>query len=214
MTPRTLAVALASLVGLMVPASPVVASTIAYSETFTGSGTFGSLGAFTNATVTLTGVGDTTNVLGTPGNADITLAPGAATVTVSTLSGFATFTDTIIVVTTNPIAPLGEADFIDNTLPFVTIAGTVNTSLFNYDLKTLIGPIVNSQTSVGATGMNYGTSVGDLSLTSITASTETFRAFIPASVPEPASVVMLTTGLAGVGLAVYRTRSRRQAAGA
>lgn len=214
MTPRTLAAALASLAVMMALASPAMASAIAYSETFTGSGTLGTLGAFTDATVTLTGVGDTSNVLGTPGNADITLAPGAATVTVSTLSGSATFTDTILVVTTNPIAPLGEADFIDNTLPFVTIAGTVNTSLFDYDLKTLIGPIVNSANSIGATGMDYGTSVGDLSFTSITASTETFRAFIPASVPEPASVVMLATGLAGVGLAVSRTRSRRRPADA
>jgi hypothetical protein len=209
MMPRTLAVGFASLVGLTLCASPAIASSIAYSETFTGSGSLGSLGAFTNATVTLTGVADTTNVLGTPGNADITLASGAATVTVSTLSGTATFTDTIEVVTTNPISPLGEADFIDTTLPFVTIAGTVNTSLFDYDVKTLIGPIVNSQTTVGATGMNYGTSVGNLTLTSITASTETFRAYVPATVPEPASVIMIIASLAGVGLAINRTQSRR-----
>jgi hypothetical protein len=193
---------------------PVSASSIAYSETFTGSGTLGSLGSFTNATVTLLGVGDTSNVLGTAGNADITLAAGAATVTVSSLPSSATFTDTILVVTTNPISPLGEADFIDNTLPFVTIAGTVNSSLFNYDLKTLIGPIVNTQNSIGATGKDYATSVGNLSFTSISASTETFRAFIPTAVPEPTGVIMLATGLAGAGLAMYGARRRRQGVGA
>jgi hypothetical protein len=206
--------AFASLLCFSALSCPVSASLIAYSETFTGSGTLGSLGSFTNATVTLLGVGDTNNVLGTAGNADITLAAGAATVTVSSLPGSATFTDTILVVTTNPISPLGEADFIDNTLPFVTIAGTVNSSLFNYDLKTLIGPIVNTQNSIGATGMDYATSVGNLSFTSISASTETFRAFIPAAVPEPTGVIMLAIGLAGAGLAMYGTRWRRQAVGA
>ena len=201
-------ISLAALLAATALAVPSSASPIAYSETFTGSGSLGSLGSFTGATVTLTGIADTNDVLGTPGNANITLAVGAATVTVSSLSGSATFTDSIVVVTTNPISPLGEADFIDTTLPFVTIAGTVNTALFNYDLKTLIGPIVNSANSVGATGTNFATSVGDLNLTSITASTETFRAFVPASVPEPASLAMVAIGLAGVGLATYRTRSQ------
>jgi hypothetical protein len=125
MMPLKHSAALACLLCLSALSYPVSASSIAYSETFTGSGTLGSLGSFTNATVTLLGVGDTNNVLGTAGNADITLAAGAATVSVSSLPGCATFTDTILVVTTNPISPLGEADFIDNTLPFVTIAGTV-----------------------------------------------------------------------------------------
>jgi hypothetical protein len=38
------------------------AGSITYTETFTASGTLGSLGSFTNAQVTITGAGDTANV--------------------------------------------------------------------------------------------------------------------------------------------------------
>lgn len=172
-----------ALVGLIsVPLAE--ADGIVVTDTTIGSGVLDGTG-FINALVTLTLVGNTTNVTGTA----IFELPGTATVSVGGV-GSDTFTDNIRVVVNQTFADGGFSDF---TNPAAAIIFTSNPAFATYSLTSSIGPLSGSS-ALGLPSLD-STVHGTFNLKS--AGTSTFAA----TVAEPSSLLMLGISLlALVGL--------------
>jgi hypothetical protein len=205
--------------------TPVQAGPITYQMSSTASGKIGAI-SFADALVTLTGTGDTANIVPISGFAAFA-EPLTTTVTIQGV-GTATITDpteilsTVIslVPTTGfpdlPYVLFGRTD-LPPALDSITGIGAVgNTALLGYNLSTSIGPIT---TTPGGIGFNplcgtsghdpcLGTTLGTLSFTSQISSTSqgTFTA-TTAPVPEPASLMLIGTGI--ITLVGGRFRRRR-----
>jgi hypothetical protein len=176
------------------------ASPISYSLTTTASGTLGGT-SFTNALLTVTLTGDTANV--TPGPVpftDVLENPGIATVSVS---GFATatFTDSIVIVSTlNDVALLGGGPAV-LLLDYTTDTGILlqtGSTFSTYDLRGPLGPL--SGTGGVASGSHvtpiFPTTAGNLTWAiGQPLGTSTFTAV---ATPEPGTLVFLGSGLAAV----------------
>jgi PEP-CTERM motif len=164
------------------------ASLITYTETDTASGSLGGT-PFTDALVTIVFTGDTADVTG--GGGVFFNEVGTVTVTVAGL-GTATFTDSMEINANQSIIP-SFVGIGDNTVAG-TILGTESAGLSSYDLMTSIGPV--SGIAVLNPGHHtFNTTSGDFTLTSDVAGTSIFTA--DATVPEPSSVFLLGSGLAG-----------------
>jgi hypothetical protein len=171
--------------------APAHAIPITYTVAGTATGALGA-SAFTNALVTVALVGDTSFV---------GLNSGSATVTVAGV-GTAVFTDTIVV-TDNPGNPSAQiADVALNRLIF----GTNAPAFATYDLRGPIGPI-SGMALINAFAI-FPTTLGNFDMASVFGNTSTFTATTSASVPEPASVVLLGIGL--LAARVRHGRTRRQ----
>ena len=176
-------------VGFGAPAAH--ADGIVVTETTMASGSLDGT-AFTDALVTLTVIGNTTNVTG---GVPIFHLPGTATVSVAGV-GTDTFTDNIQAVVNQTIQAAGISDIsIDGAILF-----TFNSGFSTYDLTTSIGPLS------GASEFNlteFPTVGGTFNFTSVGDSTFTAKV----ATPEPGSLLMLSTGLLGLtGLAFCRKR--------
>jgi len=188
---HTILVLLAAVAVLFCGARQANADGITYTESGTASGTIGAA-SFTNALVTITFVGDTSNVtsLG-PG----LFINGVETVTASgSINGVGafTFTDSLAAFvnqfgTSGPTAGISDLTVND-------ILDTINSSVFaTYDLTTAIGPVTG--TSLLNPGSSYGTSDGNLTFSEMSANS-TFTA--TTAVPEPSSLLLLGVAFAGL----------------
>jgi PEP-CTERM motif len=197
--------------GAISAATPSVASPITYTETVTGaSGCLGAVMAgvcpggdsFTNATVTLTMMNDTSHVSGSP---PLLFNVETSTPLTLNVTGFPTetFTDTTQAqVNQNTSAVSPNAGFGDNGVGRA-ILSTMNALFQTYGLN---GPIDLSGPAEFNAGVAFPTTDGLFFLNTITGSA-TFMATPVPTVPEPASLALLLVGFAGLGWIEYRRKS-------
>lgn len=163
------------------------AGSITYTEQAVASGTIGDT-PFTDALVTLTAVGDTSNVTGGGGFFTNDIGANVVTVNIQGVGTF-TFTDDVYIFDNQGA---GAAGFASNTAGG-SILDTFDPAFTTYDLTTSIGPITNS--SFIRPDLFYGTTGGSLNLQ--TAGNSTFTAVTGTGVPEPATLSLLGIGLIG-----------------
>ncbi len=176
---------------------------VTYTITTSGSGSLGSQ-VFTNAPLSLSFVGDTANVVNVQPNVFYN-SLGRATVTIVGL-GTATFTGPIAVYSYQPGAAVGffngsSFSSRDNTLGILNLTSS---AFVRYDLMTSFGPAAGSGfTSFTTAG--FATDRGAFVLPP--PGSGTFTASLSA-VPEPGSIVMLSTGAFGLIRYGWRRRHR------
>jgi hypothetical protein len=205
---KRISVIFLGLLSLFMISAPAVAIPITYTETGIGSGYFSV--PFSDRVITITGVGDTTNV--------ITLAPAPCclqttnylnllTINIEVSGiGSGTLTDNLAGVfsTQQQQPPINGAGFEDVQLAGV-IMFTISPSLSGYDLTTAIGPATG--TSFVFSGIDFPTTFAFFALTSI--GDTTFTAVT--ATPLPAALPLFATGLGALGLLGWR-RKRKNAA--
>ena len=174
------------------------AGAITYTATTTGSGSLGGTN-FSNALITITGTGDTSDVQ-EGSSSKIFLVPISASVTVAGI-GSGTFTDEMRAVVNQSVLVAGISNLTKNRF----VLGPNNPAFSAYDLKSSIGPLSGS--SAFNSGFAFPTTAGNFIITS--SSTASFTPSTVSIVPEPSSFALL--GIGGLGLAVGAYRRRRVA---
>jgi hypothetical protein len=213
---KAIAVAAIASVTQVAAADPIV-----YTETGLASGLIGGT-SFTNALVTITLTGDTSNIgpATLPLCASCLMNPGNSTVSIAGI-GLATVTDKTAVLSTvtatsfgadYPLLPyvvIGVFDLFPALDDIIGMGFQGNGALLGFDLKSSIGPIAGSPGGIGYDPCCViHTSRGNLSFASNFASTGvgTFTATL-APVPEPETYVLMMAGLGVVGLMARRRRA-------
>jgi hypothetical protein len=175
---------------------------ITYTEFATVSGTLNGVSFPSGEVLTLTGTGDTTNVVNVISNVFVNIVTTASfTLSVSVGGvGSGTFTDTISVF----VSQSNSAGFNDQDVISIILETLSNTAFASYALSTSIGPITG--TSGINSGASFPTTAGALVLTS-SAGNATWAS----TVPLPTALPLFATGLGALGLLGWR-RKRKAAA--
>jgi hypothetical protein len=176
------------------------AGPITYTQTFTASGTLGTQ-SFTDAMVTITGTGDTANIVASGANYFNSVT---ATVTIAGI-GTANITDSMFA---ECRVGFKESGFTDESIFPGDGIYTAN-SLFSSDqLANVIDPPVSGNTVNQPSILNHGigTDQGTLTFTS-DGTTSTFGSTFSTAAPEPASLTLV--GMGAVGLFGYGWRRPR-----
>jgi hypothetical protein len=185
---------------ILTATKPAAADLITYTESFTGSGTLNGQ-AFNNATIVLTGTGDTADIQNFGpfySNDQIAMS---ITIGVSTV----TFNDTFNVFVNQSQGSFG---FQDNNVD----QEFTNINSPSFDSYNLGGPLA-AVVVAGGPGYDsfytYGTSGGSLKFTSASGPTTVSAAPATTSTPEPSSLAI--AGVGGLGMGYWLLRRRRNA---
>lgn len=189
------------------------AEPITYTLTTTATGTLGA-STFTDASVTVTLTGNTSNIAFGPSPLNVFLVnPGSATINISGL-GTSTFTDSIEILSSFDTLVFGGKSAVviaqlDN--PAGTsvsgIAVEEGTAFFGYSLQGPFGPISGTGGAASGPANIFPTSAGNLQYTiqPPILGPSTFTATV---VPEPTGMMLLGMGLLGlIGLHLRRIRA-------
>lgn len=183
---------LAALVVLLCVATQANADgVLTYTESDTATGSIGGT-SFTGALVTITFVGHTANVTGSPGFFQNIVGTGTVTI-----AGIGTFAFTPSTTPTDVFD--NQVTQVAGIASFLSILDTVAPAFATYDLTTPIGPI--SGPALTNLGIAFDTTDGPFILNSV-GSNSTFTA----TTPEPGSLFLLLFGTFLAGLLTVRRR--------
>jgi hypothetical protein len=197
---------LASILGATKPAA---ADLITYTESFTGSGTLNGF-TFTNATVVLSGTGDTSDIAAFGSTLFIN---DAITMTANIGLATVTFSDTFsLFVNQAPFMQLPVIGFQDNNGNIEGELASANSSSFgSYNLGGPLAPVTASSGPGVDTIDTYSTNRGSLTFTGGTGPVTVSALSAPTAVPEPSSLAIAMIGGVCVGCYTRRTWRKRAA---
>jgi hypothetical protein len=186
-------------------ASSVIALAGPITYTFTGSvtGTLGST-TFSNAALTATLLGDTTNALPDGGGGFVNdIGAGLASISIAGV-GSGTFTDLMYAFSCPPCSGFIELQAQIGGKGALTFT---DPAFLAYDLTTAIGPIHSAgPTPAFFLPWSDATSFGTFNITSI--QSPTFQATLGAGVPEPGTLVLVSAALLLLGITRRRLHLR------